>query len=131
LVSWLSIKIKVDRFSCLGIKTGSSDLVIWVSKSPRRFLGLGIRTTRATVCRLRQKTDGRGTVRDTCRDLATYFTLKQVRLGFLSLPQNLWRSDGGWYTWHHHRGHVKIKSKMDGSMRCATSNSSTSTLLFS
>jgi hypothetical protein len=31
-------------FSSLGLKTGSFGLVIWDSKSPRRFLGLGIKT---------------------------------------------------------------------------------------
>jgi hypothetical protein len=29
-------------FSVLGLKTGSFGLVIWTSKSPRRFLGLGL-----------------------------------------------------------------------------------------
>jgi hypothetical protein len=29
-------------FPGLGLKTGSSDLVIWASKSPRWFLGLGL-----------------------------------------------------------------------------------------
>jgi hypothetical protein len=28
----------------LALKTGSSGLVIWVSKSPQRFLGLGLKT---------------------------------------------------------------------------------------
>jgi hypothetical protein len=31
------------EFSGLGLKTGNSGLVIWVSKSPRRFLGLGLK----------------------------------------------------------------------------------------
>jgi hypothetical protein len=31
-------------FLGLGLKTGSSDLVIWISKSLRRFLGLGLKT---------------------------------------------------------------------------------------
>jgi hypothetical protein len=31
-------------FPSLGLKTGSSGLVIWTSKSPRRFLGLGLKT---------------------------------------------------------------------------------------
>jgi hypothetical protein len=30
-------------FSGLGLKTGNSGLVIWASKSPRRFLGLGLK----------------------------------------------------------------------------------------
>jgi hypothetical protein len=39
-------------FSSLGLKTNRSDLVIWASKSPRRFLGLGLKTKQASVCRL-------------------------------------------------------------------------------
>jgi hypothetical protein len=31
-------------FPGLGLKTGSSGLVIWASKSPRRFFGLGLKT---------------------------------------------------------------------------------------
>jgi hypothetical protein len=31
-------------FPGLGLKTGSSSLVIWASKLPRRFLGLGLKT---------------------------------------------------------------------------------------
>jgi hypothetical protein len=31
-------------FSSLGLKTGSYDLMIWASKSPRRFLGLSLKT---------------------------------------------------------------------------------------
>jgi hypothetical protein len=44
-------------FPSLGLKTGSSGLVIWASKTPRRFLGLGIKTKWALVCRLRHKID--------------------------------------------------------------------------
>jgi hypothetical protein len=33
-------------FPSLGLKTGSSSLVIWASKSLRRFLGLGLKTKR-------------------------------------------------------------------------------------
>jgi hypothetical protein len=46
-------------FLGLGLKTDSYDLVIWASKSPRQFLGLGLKTKRAMVYRLRHKTDGR------------------------------------------------------------------------
>jgi hypothetical protein len=46
-------------FSGLGLKTGSSGLVIWASKLPRRFLGLDLKTKQASVCRLRHKTDRR------------------------------------------------------------------------
>jgi hypothetical protein len=31
-------------FPGLGLKTGSSGLVIWASKSPRQFVGLGLKT---------------------------------------------------------------------------------------
>jgi hypothetical protein len=44
-------------FFSLGLKTGTSGLVIWASKSPRRFLGLGLKTKWASVCRLRHKTN--------------------------------------------------------------------------
>jgi hypothetical protein len=50
----------------LGLKTGSSGLVFWASKSPRLFLGLGLKTKQASVCRLRHKTDGGRSARDTC-----------------------------------------------------------------
>jgi hypothetical protein len=72
-------------FPGLGLKTGSSGLVIWASKSRRRLLGLGLKTKRASVCRLRHKTDGVRSVRDTRRDLAACFVWKQVWLGFPSL----------------------------------------------
>jgi hypothetical protein len=57
-------------FSSLGLKIGSSGLVIWASKSPRRFLDLGLKTKWASVCRLRHKTDGGRSAHDTRRDLA-------------------------------------------------------------
>jgi hypothetical protein len=44
-------------FPGLGLKTNSFDLVIWASKSPRRFFGLGLKTIWASVCRLSHKTD--------------------------------------------------------------------------
>jgi hypothetical protein len=52
-------------FPSLGLKTGSSGLVIWGSKSPRRFLGLSIKIKQALVYRLRHKTDGGRSARDT------------------------------------------------------------------
>jgi hypothetical protein len=45
-------------FSGLALKTSSSGLVIWTSKSPRRFLGLGLKTKQISICRLSHKTDG-------------------------------------------------------------------------
>jgi hypothetical protein len=74
-----------EGFFGLGLKTGSSGLVIWDSKSPRRLLGLGLKTKQASVCWLRQKTDGGRSARDTRRDLAACLALKQVWIGFFSL----------------------------------------------
>jgi hypothetical protein len=83
------------------------------------------------VCQMCHKIDGSRTAWDMRRDLAICFAVRQVGLGFPSLPQNWLRSDGGWCTWHHRGGHVKMKSKTDGSMRRAASDSSTPTLSFS
>jgi hypothetical protein len=69
-------------FPGLGLKTGSIGLVIWLSKSQRRFLGLGLKTKQASVYRLLLKTDGGRLAWDTHRDLAACFTSKQVWLGF-------------------------------------------------
>jgi hypothetical protein len=50
-VSWWSIKTKVVKgFPDLVLKTGSYNLVIWASKSPRWFIGLGFKTKQALVC---------------------------------------------------------------------------------
>jgi hypothetical protein len=73
------------EFPGLGLKTGSSDLVIWASKSPRRFLELGFKTKWASVCRLRHKTDRGRSAQDTRRDLAACLASKQVWLEFPSL----------------------------------------------
>jgi hypothetical protein len=51
-------------FPSFGLKTGSSGLVICASKSLRRFLGLGLKTKWASVCRLRHKTNGGRLARD-------------------------------------------------------------------
>jgi hypothetical protein len=72
-------------FPGLGLKTGSFGLVIWASKSPRWFLGLGLKTKQASVYRLRHKIDGGRLAQDTRQDLVTFFTWKQVWLGFPSL----------------------------------------------
>jgi hypothetical protein len=56
-------------FPGLGLKTDSSALVIWASKLPRWFLGLGLKTKQTSVYRLRHKTDEGRSTRDTRRDL--------------------------------------------------------------
>jgi hypothetical protein len=66
------------EFFGLGLKTSSSGLVIWGSKSPRRFLGLNLKTKWASVYRLHHKTDRGRSAWDTRRDLAACFTWKQV-----------------------------------------------------
>jgi hypothetical protein len=60
-------------FFGLDIKTGSFGLVIWVSKSPRRFLGLGLKINWVSLCRLRHKIGGGRSAWDMCRDLAACF----------------------------------------------------------
>jgi hypothetical protein len=75
----------VVGFPSLGLKTGSSGLMIWALKSPRRFLDLSLKTKQASVYRLRRKIDGGRSARKTCQDLAACFTGKQVWLGFPSL----------------------------------------------
>jgi hypothetical protein len=63
-------------FPGLGIKIGSFDLVIYALKSLRRFLGLSLKTSQASVCRLRHKTDGGRSAWDTRQDLVACFTGK-------------------------------------------------------
>jgi hypothetical protein len=63
-------------FSGLCLKTDSYSLVIWGSKLPRRFLGLGLKTKQTIVCRLRHKTDGRVMAWDMHQDLAACFAWK-------------------------------------------------------
>jgi hypothetical protein len=76
-------------FPGLCLKTGSYGLVIWASKSLRRFLGLGLKIKQATICRLRHNTEGRVTAWDTHRDLVSCFVWKHVGLGFPSLATRL------------------------------------------
>jgi hypothetical protein len=61
-------------FLSLCLKTGSSGLVIWVSKSPRRFPSLDLKTKQVSVCWLRHKTNGGRSAWDTRRDLVAYLT---------------------------------------------------------
>jgi hypothetical protein len=55
--SQFGLKTGGGGFPGLGLKTGRYGLVIWTSKSPRQFLGLGPKTKWAMICRLRHKTD--------------------------------------------------------------------------
>jgi hypothetical protein len=60
-------------FPGLGLIIGSSGLVIWASKSPRRFLGLDVKIKQTSVCQLHHKINGGMSERDTRRDLAVCF----------------------------------------------------------
>jgi hypothetical protein len=53
-------------FLGLGHKTDSYGLVIWASKSPRRFLNLCLNTKQTSIYRLHHKIDGRAMAWDTC-----------------------------------------------------------------
>jgi hypothetical protein len=57
-------------FSGLGLKIGRFGLVIWASKSPRQFLGFGLKIKWDSVYRLRHKIDEGRSAWDTRRDLA-------------------------------------------------------------
>jgi hypothetical protein len=59
----------------LGLKTGSYGLVIWVSKSPRQFLGLGLKITTTVSWFGRQN---------------------QARFGLSVAPQNRWKDAIAW-----------------------------------
>jgi hypothetical protein len=76
-------------FPGLVLKTGNSDLMIWVSKSLQQFLGLDLKTMQASVCWLRHKTDRGRSAWDTRRDLAACLVRKQIWLGFPSLALRL------------------------------------------
>jgi hypothetical protein len=52
-------------FPGLGLKTGNFGLVIWGSKLPQQFLGLGLKTKQASVCRLHHKIDEWRSARNT------------------------------------------------------------------
>jgi hypothetical protein len=65
-------------FPGLVVKTGSSGLMIWTSKSLRRFLGLSVKTKWASICRLHHKTNEGRSTWDTLRDLVACFTYKQI-----------------------------------------------------
>jgi hypothetical protein len=99
------------RFPSLGLKTGSYGLEIWASKSPQRFLDLGLKTKQATIYRLCHKTDGSSTAWGTRRDLADYFAWKQVGLGFFSLASRLmetrWRVVHVAPSWRLHQSQVE------------------------
>jgi hypothetical protein len=86
---WFDLKTGGSGFPGLGLKTDSSGLVIYASKSPRRFLDLCIKIKHASVCRLRHKINGGKTMRDTRRDLMGCFNWKQVALEFPNLALRL------------------------------------------
>jgi hypothetical protein len=89
------LKTDDDGFSRFDLKTDRYNLVIWASKSSRRFLGLCLKIKQATIYRFCHKTNWRTTVWDLRRDLVAYFAWKQVVLGFLNpasrLAEARWR----------------------------------------
>jgi hypothetical protein len=91
----LSLKTKDNGFSGLGLKNDSFGLKIWVLKSPRWFLRLGLKTKPASVCWLLHKINGSRSARDTHQDLAVCFAWMQVGLVFSSLKDRRRRPEGG------------------------------------
>jgi hypothetical protein len=105
-----------DRlFPDLDLKTGSSALMIWASKSLWWFLGVDLKTKRSSVCRLHHKTDGR-MIRCGARVEIWWLALPRSKscYGFIVWPQDSRRRDDGWCTWHHSRGCVELKLKKNG-----------------
>jgi hypothetical protein len=109
------------RFGDLGHKITTT--VSWFGSQKQVRNGLSVAPQN------RREEDGAGHVSRSSGLL--HREVKQVGVGFPSLPQNWQRGDDGWCMSHHRGGHVKIKPKTDGSMRWAASDSSTPTLPFS
>jgi hypothetical protein len=61
-------------FLGLDLKIGSSSLVMWVSKSPRRYLSFSLKTKRVLSYRLHHKINEGRSTRDTRRNLTACFT---------------------------------------------------------
>jgi hypothetical protein len=95
-------------FLGLALKTSSSGLVIWASKSLHRFLGLGLKTKQATICRLCHKTDGR-MIRHGTSVKIWWLALPRSKSheGFLVWPQDWQRHNNGCCTWHHSGGCIE------------------------
>jgi hypothetical protein len=79
-------------FPGLGLKTGSSGLVIWTSKSLRRFLGLSLKTKQASVCRLRHKIDRERSAWDTRQRSSS---LPSVEASLARVSQSGLKTGGG------------------------------------
>jgi hypothetical protein len=78
-----------QRWSNTGRILGGSSLMIWSSKSLRRFLDLSFKTRQSLICRLCHKIDGGRMMWDTRQDLVACFTWKKVMLGFSSVVLRL------------------------------------------
>jgi hypothetical protein len=76
--SSLTSKLVVMVSPGLTSKPAVSFLVEPQNQGSREFLGLGLKTKWASVCRLRHKIDGVRSAWDTHRDLTVCFTWKQV-----------------------------------------------------
>jgi hypothetical protein len=92
----------------LGLKIGSSGLVIYASKSPRQFLSLDIKIKWALICRLRHKNDGGRSARDTRRGLAACVG---VEASLARVFQSGLKTDGGATTGGARDTIVKVASK--------------------
>jgi hypothetical protein len=82
-------------FPGLGLKTDSYGLEISASKSLQRFLGLGLKIKRASICWLHHKTDGGRPTRNMRQNLATCFHGRKSGKGFPVWPEGWWRHNGG------------------------------------
>jgi hypothetical protein len=104
--TWRRREARVFQFS---LKTGGYGLsVVWPQKYCDNFFVWVSKQSGMRFVSLRLKTDER---------IKTVWGHTSTSDGLLLvMPQNWWTSDDRWCTWHHHRGHVKMKWKTVGSM---------------
>jgi hypothetical protein len=89
ICQWFDLKTTWTVSPSITSKPVVAVFLVWPQNQGWRFLGLSLKTMRASVCRLNHKTDGGRMARDTHRDLAASFTWKQVVLGFFNLALRL------------------------------------------
>jgi hypothetical protein len=113
---WFGHKTTAMFFS-LGLKTKVDGLVIWASKSPWWFLSLSLKTKWEEVCQFAPQNRERMKMVWGHALTSGGLLYQKVSHAMIShFASKLVKSDGGWCTWHHHRGCVEVKQKMAGSM---------------
>jgi hypothetical protein len=122
-VSWFGLKTKVDGFSQFGLKTGgygfpdmslkigNYSLVIWASKLPQWFPGLGYDLS---VVPQNPRQDEDSAEHASRSSVLLHLEASQAR--FPSLASRLAEPRHRRCMWHHRGGRVEMKLKTDESM---------------